>query len=662
MHSRVAQLFCVFFVLIISINISGQFQPVQVEKSSQKILLQGKIYFVHTVKQGQTLYSICKVYGVTQQEIAQANPTETIDVIKPGQVLRIPDKSALSVQPVTNTGNTDITFIYHTVQAKENAYFLSKKYNIPEQAIYKFNPGTENGLQIGQVIKIPSKYDAAIQTQVPGISDTSKVYIVKSGDTLYTIAQRYGVEVSDFIAQNPDLRWGLKPGMTLQIPGKTSFGASSASNELNKIVEFSIQKCDSIRKLSPHQPIKIALLMPFFANEIYSMDSSYFDSTKVAVTQKRIRALGISSYEFYQGVLLAVDSLKKANENVSLFTYDTRSDTNEVKKIIKELEIVRPNVIIGPIKNQNVTLVSEYSRQNKIPLILPLTKAASGTTKKNPYAVFLLPDNKSEIETYAEYIAKYNQSNIIVIYHSDTSKSSISNIFRKKLFSLNDSAQMVKSDLYHQVVIGDTLRKNLGHALRRNVENIVVVLSNNEASVVNIASLLSIQGEHIKIKLFGLPSWQHFKNLRTEQLHKLNSVLYSPFYIDYSKPVTKSFVLNSRQKFGSEPFKTLPNSSNINFTYLGYESCLIFGSEWLKYNDYVCNCISNIDNNLPQSQYVFRESANGGFINSAVNLIEYNNDYTVTCKTYVSTTNQDSMFKTIPVASGEENETLPIEF
>jgi LysM repeat protein len=639
MHNTPFRFICILLVFAGSINIFGQFQPAQVDKSSEKILYQGKVYFIHTVKQGQTLYSICKAYGVSQQEIAEANPGESTDIIKPGQVLRIPDKSGQTTNTAPVQKTQDDGFLYHTVKAKENAYYLSKKYNVPEQAIYNFNPSSENGLQIGQVIKIPVKYDASAYQTAKAETDTSKYYTVQSGDTLYNISRMYGVSEAAFIDKNPDLRWGLKPGMKLQIPGKDYLSEVNlaAQGNIGKIAGYTVKQCDSISKVSSSQPVKIALLLPFFANDIFSMDSSFFDSTKTATTQNKIRALGLSSFEFYQGVLLALDSLKKINVNITLYSFDTKSDTNQVNSIIEELDQIKPNLIIGPIKNQNVSLVSEFSEKNKIPLILPMTRASSGVTDGNPYAVFMMPDGKTEIETFADYIAKFSDKNLIVIYQPDTSKEALHKIFREKLFAVCDSAKLYQSKLYSEVRIGDTLRKNLGIALRRNVDNVIVILSNNEASVVNIVGLLAIQSDQIKIKLFGLPSWQHFKNLRSEQLHKLNCTLYSPFFIDYSKPITKSFVLQNRNRFSSEPYKTIANGSNVNFSYLGFETFLLFGKSYSDYRNNILNCVCTLNSLLPQSTYSFKNAATGGYINSAINLIEFTPDFTEKCTTYVST-------------------------
>ena len=121
----------VFFlslIIFVFSSVSGfcQFQPTPVEKSQQKILFQGKVFYIHKVIGGQTLYSISRAYGVTVQDIAAANPAIKLEVISEGQVLKIPVISTLEEFSESYFGLTRDDFIYHTVQAQQTVNYLSK--------------------------------------------------------------------------------------------------------------------------------------------------------------------------------------------------------------------------------------------------------------------------------------------------------------------------------------------------------------------------------------------------------------------------------------------------------------------------------------------------------------------------------------------------------
>ncbi|MFW5886391.1 MAG: LysM peptidoglycan-binding domain-containing protein, partial [Bacteroidota bacterium] len=77
--------FLISFILASAVRVNSQDTSVQVEKSSERVLIGGNIYFLHVVKRGQTLYSISRAYGMVEKDIATHNPG-VIDGLKEGQV------------------------------------------------------------------------------------------------------------------------------------------------------------------------------------------------------------------------------------------------------------------------------------------------------------------------------------------------------------------------------------------------------------------------------------------------------------------------------------------------------------------------------------------------------------------------------------------------
>ena len=140
--------FKIFLVLFIFNNAYTQEKPAEIKKSTEKVISGGKVYYIHTVKQGQTVYSISKAYNVTLQDIASENPGILLEQIRPGQALKIPVITKSETLNESYFGLTKNDFNYHRVKQGQTAYFLSKKYNVPLDIIYKFNPGTESGVGV----------------------------------------------------------------------------------------------------------------------------------------------------------------------------------------------------------------------------------------------------------------------------------------------------------------------------------------------------------------------------------------------------------------------------------------------------------------------------------------------------------------------------------
>ena len=83
-----------------------EFVPTKVEISTEKAKINNKVYYIHTIIKGQTLYSISKAYNVTIEQIKEANPSVT-EELKTGSVLYIPDTPATPALQSKKTSSTD---------------------------------------------------------------------------------------------------------------------------------------------------------------------------------------------------------------------------------------------------------------------------------------------------------------------------------------------------------------------------------------------------------------------------------------------------------------------------------------------------------------------------------------------------------------------------
>ena len=159
----------------------------------------------YTVKAGDTLYAIALRYGVTVQTIINANGITNANLIRVGQVLTIPGTGT----PTTPT--TPTTGTRYTVKAGDTLYAIALRYGVTVQAIVNANGLTNaNLIRVGQVLTIPG-------TSTP---TTGTTYTVKAGDTLYAIALRYGVTVQQIVTANNITNANLiSIGQVLTIPG-----------------------------------------------------------------------------------------------------------------------------------------------------------------------------------------------------------------------------------------------------------------------------------------------------------------------------------------------------------------------------------------------------------------------------------------------------------
>mgnify|MGYP005761004313 CR=1 FL=1 len=157
---------------------------------------------VYVVKSGDTLYSIALRYDTTPNAIINKNNL-TSSVLTIGQQLIIPSDPESTGEDDITTNNT------YVVQNGDSLYSISRMYGISVDDIKNANNLTSNILTIGQVLTIPTD-DVS--------SNTSNLYVVKKGDSLWSIANRFGVSINQIRMINNLNSDILNIGQTLIIP------------------------------------------------------------------------------------------------------------------------------------------------------------------------------------------------------------------------------------------------------------------------------------------------------------------------------------------------------------------------------------------------------------------------------------------------------------
>ncbi|MEY3598672.1 MAG: D-gamma-glutamyl-meso-diaminopimelic acid endopeptidase CwlS precursor [Bacteroidota bacterium] len=160
-----------------------QFAQAQITAPIQKI--DGVEYYMHKVEQGQTLYSISKLYNVGVKEIQKSNQLGT-EGIQLGQILKVrkggsgmPHPTEQLVVPEQNNAYLNVPQGYHLVRPGETAYSIAMKYKISLEQLYAWNPGSEDGIGIDDQLKISDKAIASTQARPVKVNtDKLKIYLL----------------------------------------------------------------------------------------------------------------------------------------------------------------------------------------------------------------------------------------------------------------------------------------------------------------------------------------------------------------------------------------------------------------------------------------------------------------------------------------------------
>lgn len=187
----------------------------------------------YTVKKGDSLYSIAKKYNISVEELKAANNLSS-NLLTIGQVLVIPE---IEKEPEDYT--------IYIVKKGDSLYAIANKYNTTVDKIIEYNNLPSTNLTIGQQILIPNVYAE---------NDQYDTYIVEKGDSLYKIANEYNTTVDELMKINNLSSSLLSIGQKLLIPKKESSSEFEyivkAGDSLYSIANRYNTTVDEIKKLN----------------------------------------------------------------------------------------------------------------------------------------------------------------------------------------------------------------------------------------------------------------------------------------------------------------------------------------------------------------------------------------------------------------------------
>lgn len=552
-------------------------------------------YFLHTIEKGQSLYSIAKMYNVTTNDIIRLNPG-CDEKIYAGQAIKIPKGKE------SQKGET-----FHTIQAGETLYKLTTIYNISAKAICEANPGlSAENFRIGQVILIPLEQEQETETaqapaekpaiQRPVQSRCKDMHKVKRKETVFSVSREYGISEQELIAANPELKKGMKKGQYLCIPYPSATTMQpTAPKEDPYAIPPSNNELFRKSKEAPQaiSTIKAALLLPFQED-------------------KRM-------VEYYEGFLMAVDSLKRTGTSIDLYVYDCGKDVSTLNTILAKNEMKNMNVIFGPMHQQQIKPLSTFAEKNDIRLVIPFS--SKGEEVFNNPAIYQINTPQSYLysEVYEHFTRQFPNAHVIFIEPTSEDK--------EKAEFISGMKQELKSKGMSMKTVNENATKDmLKEALRSDKDNIFIPTSGKNVMLIKILPqliLLVRDTPEQNIHLFGYPEWQTYTRDHLESFFELDTYFYSSFYTNTLFPAAIQFTNNYHKWYSKDLVSKFPS-----YGMLGFDTGFFFLKGLSRYG-------SELENNLPkmnltpiQTGFKFERVNNwGGFINKKVFFIHFTKNF-----------------------------------
>ena len=180
----------------------------------------------YEVQKGDNLFSIAKKFNVSLEDLKKWNNLNDFNVVQGSKLALVNN----DVEPAKETANkSEVKITEHIVDRGENLVSIARKYDVSIADIKDWNKIEDNNIQVGAKLIVGKKYVVSTdvkntQTKKENIAtndrDEVKLYYVKKGDSLFSIAKKYpGVSISDLKKWNGIKNESLKAGMKLKING-----------------------------------------------------------------------------------------------------------------------------------------------------------------------------------------------------------------------------------------------------------------------------------------------------------------------------------------------------------------------------------------------------------------------------------------------------------
>ena len=556
---------CLLLPVCGNITTAQEYKQVPVTISKDKVKNNGKLYYSHVVLERQTLYSISKAYGVTLQEIYDANPNLKLETegLKQYQILLIPVASQTAqtaenaqpvvAEPANQAANPEETvskeeesqeeeFIIHKVKWYEELSDIAAKYGVSTKAIMNYNNLTSTEVNRKMRLRIPQ------------------------GNTLRRLENQSGEIVNEEVSGSDE----------------TTVQDSKSAEDSGEDTSFSL--------FGGKRQVHTALILPFETNG-QSSDNMY---------------------DFYCGALLAVKDLETEGITTHLNVYDfSRGGLDESSLSAKD-------VIIGPVSATDISSVLSLCPSGKY-LVSPLEPKAAALAESQNGLVQAPSSSESQCRELITWLGEDLRSTDKVLLFCEKGATLTANatILKQDL----ENSGIAYETISYAILEGRSIIDRIERVATLQGTNRIVVASESEAFVNDVIRNVNLM-LHRKLEtvIYCLSKVRNFDTIEVSNFHNARMHSCSSYYIDYDDEKVKAFVSAYRALYDAEPGP---------FAFQGYDSAFLAIKSYSLYGRSWTEKIEGKLSHGLQSDFKFSKLESGSLVNRAVRRIIYDDGYTV---------------------------------
>ena len=540
---------------------SQEYIPTPVTISTEKIKVDGKVCYSHVVLERQTEYSICKAYGVTQDDLYKYNPGLKENGLKKNSIIIIPSQEVAAekvekaekvertekvekIEKATKPEKSTQKLRKHVVKWYETLEDIAQKYGVTVEAIIELN-----------------------NIQDPSAITRMKILIPNSGPA--------EAEKSEVIESKPEVQ--TSKDSTVVIESVTDTLAPASTDTLTVK--------DTVIVKEPKTSVNFALLLPMAAT---------------GTTSK------LNYMDFYTGVLFALYNSSNAGIKTDIKVFDTANDAVPDSTFFDGCDFV-----IGPVYNKEFKNIMSHVPA-ELPVISPLDHRTTALTDEYPNMIQAPTNRIYQYRDLVKWLASDVQPTDTVLYISETNARDTVAI--REMKEILKSSGLRYNEFSYTILQGRSISSALLSRMTRTGNNRVIIESESEAWVNDLVRNLTILSKNAKIILYSPSKIRSFESIDAENLYTNSLHVCLSYNIDYERPEVKNFLLKYRAIFHTEP--TL-------FAFQGYDIATYFINLVNQYGYDWREKLEETPMRGLQATFDFHKKANNSAVNEGVRRIEY---------------------------------------
>lgn len=410
-----------------------------------------------------------------------------------------------------------------------------------------------------------------------------KTHKVKKKETLYGIAHENGLTVDQLKAANPGMEapdYQLKKGEVIRVP----VIATGVNGDVRQ------------------RAIRLGIVLPL-----------HDDNND-----------GKRMVEYYRGVLMACDSLKKEGISVDVRAWNL-SENGNVQRILTDPFLANRDLIIGPFYEKFVPQLSAYAKSHQMLMVIPFS-IHTPEIYSNPHLFQIFQNHEDQNESTARRFSEWFRDCHPVIVDggdAESTKGAFTAILRKQLADHNISYNLTSLK---------SAESDFAHAFAANMPNIVVLNTANRVSLSALfakLNLLMMTYPGVRVSVFGYMDWMPYTEMFQSNFHKYSMYLPAPFYTNLETPLAKRLQTKYRWNFHEDMINILPR-----FALTGFDHAAFFLRGLHKYGMEFDGAAGRFGYQPSQTPLKFERIGTGGYQNRSYMFVHYKPDGTIETITY----------------------------